>query len=349
MRARWLIFVGICVLVVLSPPRALAHEKWFVDWTRYPIQLERIWSLPVLLALLAGVAAVGVLVFIRRTIARNDNLFPRIGFLRRFDPAAPVVIAIQTAIALIFMAVNLFLLAPNHHVDGALGFVLAAIQIGVAFSFISGALARIGALALLGLVAVNALIFGLEGLFEQSLYAGIALYMLLQGRGLTDPHGGQRRQVPLLDRYSAYAPSLLRILAGVSIVSLAFTEKLLNPAMGIAFLQEYPNFNVARLIGLGWFTDERFIYAAGIVEFTVGVALISGILPRLVIMGMFVPFNLTIPFLPPSELLGHLPIFAVMYVLVFHLPGNRLDAEPALGSRSRRQEPTRQPAPAAGR
>jgi hypothetical protein len=52
----------------------------------------------------------------------------------------------------------------------------------------------------------------------------------------------------------------------------------------------------------------------------------SGILPRLVIFGMFVPFNLTIPFLPPTELLGHLPIFAVMYVLVFHLPADRIDA-----------------------
>jgi len=347
MRVRWLTLIAVGALIVLSPPTVLAHEKWFVDWPRYPVQLERILSLPVLLALLAGAAAVGALVFIRRTIARNDNLFPRIGFLRRFDPAAPVVIAIQTAIALIFMAVNLFLLAPNHHVDGPLGFVLAAVQIGVAFSFISGALARIGALALLGLAMVNALLFGLEGLFEQSLYAGIALYILLQGRGLTDPQGAQRRQVPLLDRYSAYAPSLLRILAGVSIVSLAFTEKLLNPAMGIAFLQEYPNFNVTRLIGLNWFTDELFIYAAGIVEFTVGVALISGILPRLVIMGMFVPFNLTIPFLPPSELLGHLPIFAIMYVLVFHLPGDRLDAEPVHSDRTARRTRNAHPAPVA--
>lgn len=93
---------------------------------------------------------------------------------------------------------------------------------------------------------------------------------------------------------------------------------------------------MAQLLGLTWFTDERFIFAAGIVEFTVGVSLISGVLPRLVIMGMFVPFNLTIPFLPPSELLGHLPIFAVMYVLVFHLPTDRFDADatPRAGRRS---------------
>ena len=35
---------------------------------------------------------------------------------------------------------------------------------------------------------------------------------------------------------------------------------------------------------------------------------------------MFVPFNLTLPFLPPTELLGHLPIFAAMYTLLFLPP-----------------------------
>jgi uncharacterized membrane protein YphA (DoxX/SURF4 family) len=325
MRARLITFAVTGMVLLFAPPMVLAHEKWFTDSTTYPLQIERLWSLPVLLALLAGGAAIATLWVLRRIVG-GDNLFPRIGFLRRFDPAAPVVIAIQTAIALIYMAVNLHLLAPNLNMSGALGYLLAAAQIGVAFSFISGALTRFGALTLVGLVLVCGVLYGVESMLEQSIYAGIALYMLIQGRGLTDPQASVRR-ASVQDRYSALAPSLLRIFAGISITTLAFTEKLLNPDLGVTFLRDYPNFNVAQLLGLTWFTDERFIFAAGIVEFTVGVALLSGILPRLVIMGMFVPFNLTIPFLPPSELLGHLPYFAVMYVLVFHLPSDRLDAE----------------------
>ena len=115
-------------------------------------------------------------------------------------------------------------------------------------------------------------------------------------------------------------------MAGLAIVVLAFTEKLVSPDLGVAFLKAYPHFNVAQEIGVTWFTDERFVYAAGIVELAIGAALLSGILPRLVIFGMFVPFNLTIPFLPPTELMGHLPVFSVMYVLVFHLPADRIDA-----------------------
>ncbi|MDQ5852004.1 MAG: hypothetical protein M3380_08030, partial [Chloroflexota bacterium] len=98
------------VLLVLTPAMALAHEKWFVDPSTYPLQFARLWSVPTLLALLAAGAAVGTLLVLRRIVG-GDNLFPRIGFLRRFDPAAPVVIAIQTAITLIFTAVNLQLLA----------------------------------------------------------------------------------------------------------------------------------------------------------------------------------------------------------------------------------------------
>jgi NADH dehydrogenase len=43
--------------------------------------------------------------------------------------------------------------------------------------------------------------------------------------------------------------------------------------------------------------------------------LVSGILTRVVILGMWVPFNVGVPFLPPQELIGHLPIFGIMYLL----------------------------------
>src|SRR5687768_18253635 len=82
-----------------------------------------------------------------------------------------------------------------------------------------------------------------------------------------------------------------------------------------------------RLLGFTWFSDELFVYAAAAVEATVGVLLIAGVLPRLVILFMWVPFNITIPLLPPEELLGHLPILAVMYAVflgesVTLVPGN---------------------------
>lgn len=319
----------------MLPLHVRAHEKWFVDSKPHPLQLDRLWSGPVLLAVLLAAGGIGALLVLRRLVG-GDNLFPRIGFLRRFDPAAPVVIAIQTAITLIFMAVNLYVLAPNLGSAGVAGYLLAAAQIFVSFTFISGAWTRIGAAVLLLLVLATGILFSVEAMLEQSIYAGIAIYLLLQGRGLVDPEGSERR-VYAWERYRPYAPTVLRVLAGLSIVVLAFTEKLLNPALGVAFLREYADFNVARLLGLTWFTDESLVLAAGMVELAIGAALMSGVLPRLVIFAMFVPFNLTIPFLPATELIGHLPVFSVMYVLMFHLPADRLDARSTIGSFRRRE------------
>jgi hypothetical protein len=55
-----------------------------------------------------------------------------------------------------------------------------------------------------------------------------------------------------------------------------------------------------------------------LVEGVIGVLLLSGLLTRVVILFMWVPFNLGTPFLPPQELLGHLPIFAIMYLLLVY-------------------------------
>jgi hypothetical protein len=318
----WLLAMAAALLLPLP---AAAHERWFVENDEaYPVHYELLLSLPVLLGVLASAALIGGLWLLRR-LAGGDNLFPRVGFLRRFDPSAPVVIAIQTAIAIIFTAVNMRLLAVNLDVGGPLGLLLAGAQLAVAFCLISGLCARAAGLALVGLVLTVGLLFGPLAMLEQTIFAGVGLYMALMGRGMVDPEQPARPPNPLA-RYTPLAPTILRVCAGLSIAVLAFSEKLLNPALGVAFLREYPHFNVARLLGFAWFSDERFIFAAGIVELAIGAALLAGILPRLVIFAMFVPFNLTIPFLPASELLGHLPIFSVMYVLMFHNPALRVDA-----------------------
>jgi hypothetical protein len=115
----------------------------------------------------------------------------------------------------------------------------------------------------------------------------------------------------------------LRLLSGVSFLTLGFADKIWNPDRGTAFLQRYPHFNVFRLAGLDTVTDDVFVLLAGVVVATIGALLISGLLTRLVIPRMFVPFNATVPFLPPVEMLGHLPIFGVMYLPLVYGAGSR--------------------------
>jgi len=121
------------------------------------------------------------------------------------------------------------------------------------------------------------------------------------------------------------------ILAGLALLAPALSEKVWNPELGAAFLAQYPHFNVPRtLLALEWYTDDLFVLTIGVVEGTIGILLASGLLTRVVILGMFVPFHLGVPFLPASEYLGHIPLFAIMYVLLVHshgsLGGRRSDA-----------------------
>lgn len=322
MRGVWLIALAsvaavVGTLLALVPGGAGAHERWFTPEGPYwDPEWNRLFSLPVLLALLSGAGAVLTLRTIQRIV--DDPLWPRPAFLQRMEISAPAILGVQTAIAIIFAATRLQLFVPNIELPrNAFGVLVAGIAIVASFSFITGVLTRWGALVIIALFLLTFAISTPYEAMEQVIFVGIALYLVAVGRGVVR-YDNQREEdwSPLSERLRPHALTILRISAGISVLVLGFTEKLLAPDLGVAFLQEYPRFNIARELGFDWFTDERFVYAAGIVEATAGIALLSGYLTRVTILSLWIPFNLTIAFLPPQELIGHLPILSTMYVLL---------------------------------
>jgi uncharacterized membrane protein YphA (DoxX/SURF4 family) len=209
------------------------------------------------------------------------------------------------------------LFAPNIDLPhSVIGVAIAGIAILAGFTFITGVLTRVGAIMIVALLFVALAYAPVEQVAEQVLFAGIAFYLVAVGRGVVPFEGVEVDRTAATDRLLPHALTVLRIAAGTTILVLAFTEKLLNARLGIEFLQRYPEFNLGRQAGIDWFTDERFVYAAGIVETIAGAALLAGFLPRVVILALWIPFNLGIAFLPPEELIGHLPILSTMYVLL---------------------------------
>jgi uncharacterized membrane protein YphA (DoxX/SURF4 family) len=297
---------------------AAAHERWFVPTEQQPpTDWGAIFSLPVLIGLVIGAGAVAFLAWLQRVV--GDPLWPRPPFFQRLEPAAPAILGVQTAITMIFAASRLQLFVPNIELShDVFGVAIAGIAIVAAFSFITGVLTRVGAiLTVMLLIAAFGFAEHPEEVFEQVIFVGIAFYLVAVGRGVVR-YGDRREEdrLDLTDRLLPHALTVLRVCAGISVIVLAFTEKLLNVDLGIAFLQEYPRFNVLQWAGVDWFTDHRFVLLVGIVELTAGCALIAGYLPRLVILTLWIPFNLGIAFLPPQELIGHLPILSTMYVLL---------------------------------
>lgn len=323
------------------PATVFAHVTWFEDPSRYPLRLDLVLSSRTAFAIAACLVAVLLLLGLQRLI--GDPHWPELGLFKRMAIGAPTLVAVQSAVTLVFYGVQPALLSPASRLGVNIpGIVLGGLELLVAFSFLTGLLDWVGAVLLALLVMVSFFFSPPLDAMGNLYWLGIGATVFFVGRQGTE-HGDLR---PWLSRlgsgWPARAVAILRVLTGLAIVAPALREKIWDPELGGAFLRHHPQFNFPhQYLGIGWFTDERFVLAAGIAELVIGVLLISGLMTRLVIVAMWVPFNITVPFLSPVELLGHLPIFAVMYVLLVHSAGvapgedaaeaERLPGSPASG------------------
>jgi uncharacterized membrane protein YphA (DoxX/SURF4 family) len=314
-----------CVGLLLAayPGTAWAHEKWFTDPRFHPSDPSLVFGDRTLIALGVGLVAVLLLGLLQRLI--GDPLWPRLPIFDRMREGDVRLLAVQTAISLIYMAVRLALLTPHLSLPKApLGFALAGVQLLIAFSFITRVLDRAGAALLILIGLVVAVLFGPLDALQLAFYGGIAVLIFVTGvsRSVRAP------QPPMADPvWGQRALLALRVLSGLAFLFIALGDKIWNPDLGEAFLQTYPHFNVLRLAGFD-VSDQTFVFAAGLLETAAGLLLLSGFLTRVVIAVLLVPFNLTVPFLPAEEMIGHLPIFGILYVLLVNGPG-RWSAKPS--------------------
>ena len=286
------------------------HVKWFTDPRPYPTRYELLLTPPLVAAFAIAAVAVGAAALIQRRVPE-----PRIfRIFERFAGLGPLALGLHLGIALVACAVVGVLFVPVLRPErDAFGLTILAIE------GICGVLLAIGlftrpaavALALLGVVAMQPFTF--ESILEQVHILGAAVFLFLVGRGAVsvDRFLGQHRSVPFTGA-PAVALTLLRVAMGFGISFGALTEKLLNPALSNALLAERSYLNVFAGIGLG---NDQFVYLAGVVEFAIGVVIISGQLTRPVMAVGAALFTMTLPVFGWSELLGHLPYYGIMLTL----------------------------------
>ncbi len=300
----------------------LLHERWFTDESRFPVQYDlaltpRTW-IPLAIAL--GITAGAVVVWRwreqRPIVPGPLELGMKWENYQDLLSWMPLVIGVHTAVTLLVSGIGLRLFVPNLDLPGNfLGAVIGLAQIAIALSFIYGALTRLAAVALGAVWLAGAIFFGPVRLIEHSLFLGIAFFLFAAGRGpLAFDMSIERLHRPI-ERLMPYAATVLRVLTGLSIAVVAFTEKLWNPAMGLAFLAEH-RFNFFPALGVSSIGDPEFLFIAGVVELTFGLLLMSGVFVRLIILILWLPFNLTLPLLGWTELVGHLPIYGIMGLLL---------------------------------
>ena len=260
----------------------ILHERWFLDETKFPVHFDT-WSSPnslIPVAVAVGITAVATVIY--RARGRQSVVPGPIALGMPWENYVklltwvPLVIGVHMGVTLLVSGVSRQLFVPNLELPINLaGGVLGMVEIAIALSFIYGALARPAAAALAILWILGMLVFGPLRLIEHTEIFGISFFLFATGRGpLAFDMALDRLNKPVKPLIR-YAVPVLRVALGIGLTVVAFTEKLWNIPMGLAFLSEH-HFNFFPYIGLPGIDDTKFLLIAGTVELLVGVMLIAG-------------------------------------------------------------------------
>lgn len=316
----------------MSPATGGAHERWFVGDEGLPTRWGDLTEPATLLVIgVASAVTLGAALLWRargRTCllpgplelgATPQRLALLMGWL-------PLLLAVHAAAPLLVSGVNGWVFVPNLELRQPADAFLGLAEIGIALLLFYGAFARWAALGLAGVWGAGVLLFGPVLMVEQAIFLGIAAFFFIAGRGpvavdrvFGDWAGARERWLPL-------AIPALRWGAGVSFAWLALTEKLLNVPLGLRFLERYPQVNFLPTLGIPA-SDAEFVRLAGGVELAVGLLVLSGAFPRLVILVLWLPSNLSLAYFGWTELVGHLPIYAAMAILLLWGAGGAVHLE----------------------
>jgi len=310
----------------------LLHERWFLDESKFPVQFDTWNSANSLVPIAVAVGVTAIATIIYRARGRHNVVpgpvqlgMPWENYVRLLT-WVPLVIGVHMGVTLLVSGVSRELFIPNLVLPvNLLGGVLGMIEIAIALSFIYGALARPAAAMLAVIWLIGVIMFGPLRLIEHTEILGIAFFVFATGRGpLAFDQALDRLNKPVASLIP-YAVPVLRVALGVGLTVVAFTEKIWNVPMALAFLQDH-HFNFFPYIGMTSIDDVKFTLIAGTIELIVGLMIISGAYVRLVIVITLIPFNLTLPFMGWRELVGHLPTYGILALLLLwgdERPGER--------------------------
>ncbi|CAN5238643.1 hypothetical protein BH24ACT16_BH24ACT16_06060 [soil metagenome] len=299
---------------------AFAHVKWFFQSEATGSLRWDLFFRPVPLAFVGGMllATLAAVILWRR---RGQSYVPGPEALGATDERrsllyglVPLILGIHVAVPLLVNGVQGTLFSPDNPLPGIWGNFLGLAEAGVALSLFYGGLTRPAAVVLAGLWLNGVVLIGLEPMLENVMFLGFAAFFFFVGRG---PISIDRLLFPRLEPSAAlarHAVPAVRIGVGLSFVVVAFTEKFANLPLAAGFLQE-SGLNFMPSLGIP-VSNEVFAMLAGSVELVVGLWLVLGVFVREIVIIAWFPTNLTLTLFQWEELIGHLPIYGAMAVIL---------------------------------
>jgi hypothetical protein len=308
--ARSLTALGVLALPVLSATPASAHERWFVenepggDWGFF--------LSPLPLALTAAVVAVTVAWRLVALRLRGPEL-PFLDRLAGLTPYVPRLLAIHLGVSLLALAATGSFLAHSTEISDVPGGSAAALLEGaLGVWFVTGVRLRPAAVLLVALGPLALAAAGPVALLENAALLGVAGFL-----ALVPPSDGTFGRVDADPVRLRWALLVLRAGVALALVTLAFSEKLTNPALAHETLEAYPQLDVFSWLGID-VPGSTFIAVAGSIELLFGLLVLSGALPQVATLVAATPFNLTLLLFGQTELVGHLPVYGVFLTFLVY-------------------------------
>lgn len=261
------------LLFSIVPTITSAHVKWFVDSpeiiqsTHNTIPFYNVTSIEVIVwSILIGVVVLLCSLFDRWIPTSKKFLF----FV--YKKETQITRIAQGILGLFLISVSLLwniIIIPEIPAEGTFGLIAKIIQIGVGCLFITNIFPRLAASTLAIATLTLGYTHGIATLAEQSILLSLAVFFYIKA----SPSDSWWNK---LDKH---AVEIVRIGTGVTLIVLAFTEKLMYPELSVAFLDVY-QWNFMQSI-FPWFTNNLFVLSTGFAELTFGILFILGYLTRI--------------------------------------------------------------------
>ncbi|MGX6449694.1 hypothetical protein ACVU7I_16775 [Patulibacter sp. S7RM1-6] len=289
----------------------LAHETWFVH-----DDVGADWSFVTQGATLALLALAVVLTLAARLIASRWWAGIDVPAISSLAPWTPFVMRMHLAVSLIGLLSLGFFLTPTMPLAWRpIPVVLGVLMAVIAIMLFAGWRTREAAWLFVATGVIGLFEYGLLEMVQRLDMLGAAGFLLATGGGRWSADEQQGRAPKLTALRIARAAWVLRMAVGLVLIIVALNEKLAQPDLALKFLRAYPDFNVFALVGLGT-PDVQFARVAGATEIFFGLMVLSAAMPQVGVLAIGIPFNLTLFFFGDVELLGHLPIYGTMVVLL---------------------------------
>lgn len=261
------------LFILLIPKTTSAHVKWFVDSEKvissshattpfYDVTNSEviIWAILVFIAVL--------LFSLLDSYIRTPKKLLAFGYKHEKG----IVRTSQVVLGLFLISVSFLwniILIPEFHVIDIFTSVLKYIQVAIGIMLVINFRPRVASTVLFFMTIMLGFTHGYMSLIENALLLSLAIFFFIKNSPADS----------WWNKCDKHAVEIVRLGTAITLITLAFTEKLMYPELSLAFLDVH-SWNFMSTM-FPWFTNKLFVLSTGFAEIAFGVIFIFGYLTRI--------------------------------------------------------------------